>query len=256
MADKQLFRKAFDQLTEGDEPGTFEAIANAFDTVDSYGEVVKPGAVKMRGDAKPVLCYQHDWDHPIGVLDEVRDMAPGDPKLPAHLKEKGGIYVKGRFLIGEIDKAKEIYAIVKNGGAQELSIGYYLKSYEVNQEEGVTYLTEIDLVEVSIVLRGANPETALISLKSDQRMTLIEQINTARAAVSAIKNRLSDLAKLRAQEGRTISAQTLEAFELLKSDLADEPVQPPAPDPEPEPKEDFDAEKALALAALARTRKI
>ncbi len=98
------------------EDGTFEGYGSIFGNVDSYGEKVVPGAfveslAKHRREGTSVLMlWQHNPDEPIGVWDDLAEDAKG-------------LWGKGR-LIMEVQRAKEVYALLRAKAVRGLSIGY------------------------------------------------------------------------------------------------------------------------------------
>jgi HK97 family phage prohead protease len=138
------------------ENGEIAGYASVFNLVDGYGDVVVNGAFKKAiADfiigKKPKLLWQHDVNSPIGVIDEIHE-------------DNYGLFVKGRLLL-EIPKAKEVYFLLKNRAIDGLSIGYKIKNnYFRNNQQ---YLTDIDLLEISIVTFPACAEATVDEIKSN-----------------------------------------------------------------------------------------
>lgn len=130
--------------------GVIEGYASVFGNVDSYGEIVEPGAFanslvkNQRTGRKVKMLWQHDPHQPIGVWDD--------------LAEDGrGLWVKGRLFKDTVARAAEAYALLKEGGLDGLSIGYRtLRSEPKEGKPGVLSLKELDLLENSIVTFAAN----------------------------------------------------------------------------------------------------
>lgn len=151
------------QIKSVSDDGTFTGYASVFDVVDSYRDVVKKGAfeksiarLKGSGDKLPIL-WQHDSTKPIGTFEEIRE-------------DEYGLYVEGKLLIDDVVQAKEAYALLKAKAVRGLSIGYYLKQYEVDKDKEVWNLTEIDLFETSIVTFPANTDAKIVTVKSRLEM--------------------------------------------------------------------------------------
>jgi HK97 family phage prohead protease len=151
-------------LGDGESDGTFEAIVSVFGNVDSYGDRVEPGAFATTlQKGFPAVVWTHQWtEPPIGATLDAKETSEG-------------LYVKGRLFIEDNQRAREVYAAMKNLGGdgqpplREFSFAYDIVNagWEVVDEEEIFSLKELDLIEVGPCLRGANDQTRLIGVKSD-----------------------------------------------------------------------------------------
>lgn len=136
-----------------DAQGRFAGYASVFDVVDSQRDRVRAGA--FRGSLKrlgiPQLLWQHQWEHPIGVIEEV-------------FEDDRGLFVQGRLLMA-VEKAREAYALLKAGALRGLSIGYQVKQARRDADTGVRELLEIELFEISIVTMPANQAAQVTVVK-------------------------------------------------------------------------------------------
>lgn len=140
--------------------GEIEGYGAIFGNVDSYGEMIVPGAfsaslaqLAKKGAAKVKLLWQHDRTMPIGVWDEMSEDAKG-------------LKVKGRLLIDAVAQAREAHALLLEGALDGLSIGYIAEKVQQHPErEGVLQLTKIALKEVSIVTFAANDRARVEAVK-------------------------------------------------------------------------------------------
>lgn len=137
--------------------GVIEGYASAFGVVDSYNEVVEPGAftaslVDSRRKGRSVkMLWQHDPSHPIGVWEDIAEDAKG-------------LYVKGRILKDASTQAAEAYGLLKGGALDELSIGYRtVQTAPDDDRAGVLRLIKLDLREVSLVTFGALGRAARVT---------------------------------------------------------------------------------------------
>ncbi len=140
--------------------GEIEGYASIFGNVDSYGEIVEAGAFAdslvsaKRSGRKVKMLYQHDPHQPIGVWDDLAE----DGK---------GLWVKGRLLVDESPKAREVHGLLKAGALDGLSIGYRTLKAEPKQgKPGVISLLKLDLLENSIVTFAANDRARVEVVKS------------------------------------------------------------------------------------------
>ncbi len=136
------------------EEGKFKGYASVFGNMDSYREIVAPGAFKdhlavwkATGDPMPVL-WQHRAGEPIGGSDVLEEDAKG-------------LFTEGWLLKNEIPQAKIAHTLMKRRIVRGLSIGYYVRADSWDQKERILTLTKVDLVEYSVVTFPAN-EAALI----------------------------------------------------------------------------------------------
>ena len=149
-------------IKAGGEDGVIEGYASTFNVIDSYGDMVAPGAFKQsianlkKSKRGLKMLWQHDRDQPIGIWDEL-------------VEDEKGLRVVGRLLKDSVAKAAEAYALIKEGILDELSIGYReLESSPHPEQRGVTILKKLDLREVSPVTFGALGQAARIdTVKSD-----------------------------------------------------------------------------------------
>jgi HK97 family phage prohead protease len=139
--------------------GEFEGYLSVFNNVDSYGEMVMPGAFTgslvdgARKGRSVKLLWQHDTDRPIGVW---KDLA----------EDKKGLYAKGQLLIDDSVQAKEAYGLLKAGAVDGLSIGYrVIEAAPHPDKNNVLQLRKLDLMEGSIVTFPANDRAKVDSVK-------------------------------------------------------------------------------------------
>lgn len=139
--------------------GTFTGYGSVFGNVDSYGEIVVPGAfskslkeIRDSGDPLPML-WNHKSDEPIGGYTSLEEDARG-------------LKVSGFIMINEVARAREVHALMKRRVVKGLSIGYYTTNSSYNEKTGIRSLIELDLREVSPVTFPANVEAEVESVKS------------------------------------------------------------------------------------------
>lgn len=145
-----------------DETGTFRALVSVFGVVDSYDEEIMPGAftksLEQFGDDPIPILWNHQW----GAMDAHLASAKG-------IETDEGLEIEARFDMEDPASVKA-YRLLKSKRIKEFSIGGFEPSGGVRlvEKDGrdVWEIHEFELVEVSLVLRGANPETRLIDVKS------------------------------------------------------------------------------------------
>lgn len=129
----------------------FEGYASVFGVIDHHNDVVVKGAFKSSLDSKIKLLWQHDRSKPIGIVAKLYEDDFG-------LKIEGEI--NNRTAAG-----LEASELIKQKAIDGLSIGFAIKSSEYNQK-GQRVITDIDLLEVSIVTFPANRDAQIINLKA------------------------------------------------------------------------------------------
>jgi HK97 family phage prohead protease len=138
------------------EDGYFEGYASVFNFLDHHGDSVKRGAFKNSLSTRSVkglkMLWQHDQNKPIGIWEDAREDAYG-------------LYVKGRLLM-EVPQAQEAYAFLKAGVIEGLSIGYNPVCSYFDENKKVNFLTEVDLLEISLVTFAANEKAKVINVKN------------------------------------------------------------------------------------------
>jgi HK97 family phage prohead protease len=139
--------------------GTFKGYASVFGNVDSYGEIVDPGAfadslaqIKASGDPLPVL-WQHNSTQPIGGSDVLQE-------------DETGLLTEGFLLTDMIPLAKQAHALMKRRVVKGLSIGYYVERSSYNEKTGIRNLQQLSLQEYSIVTFPANTLATVESVKA------------------------------------------------------------------------------------------
>jgi hypothetical protein len=83
-------------------------------------------------------------------------------------EDEVGLYVVGKLLL-DVEKAREAYTLLKTKAVDNLSIGFRPKRSMRGRfgTRDVTYLHEVDLMEVSLVTFAANDEARILDVKSD-----------------------------------------------------------------------------------------
>jgi uncharacterized protein len=136
--------------------GAFEGYASLFGVEDQGRDVVMPGAFRAsldrRGAGEIRMLFQHDPAQPIGLWDDIREDARG-------------LHVRGR-LIEEVERARELLALMRAGALDGLSIGFRARRATRDARTGQRRLHEIDLWEISIVTFPMLPGARVNGVKS------------------------------------------------------------------------------------------
>ncbi len=148
---------SFDVKAVGDD-GSFNGYGSVFGVVDSYMEVVAPGAfteslaeLKAKGRPVPVL-WQHRSSEPIGAWSQLKE-------------DDHGLWGEGQILLEAGAMEKRAHAHMKARTVTGLSIGYWVRESSFDEKTGIRTLTKLDLVEISLVTFPANDDARVEAVK-------------------------------------------------------------------------------------------
>lgn len=166
------------QLTVTDE-GAIEGIAWPFGSPDRVGDVIEKGAFANALPPLPILASHVDGDA-VGVWDEITETDEG-------------LTVKGRLLVNEVARAKEIRALTREGALRGLSIGFKTIKALPRKGGGRT-ITKLELLEISVVAVACHPGARITSSKGNSMTaTTEEKINDP--AIEALTAKMTEIEK-------------------------------------------------------------
>lgn len=131
----------------------FSGYASKFGGVDSYNDTIAPGAYArtLVDRERPIRMR---WNH----------YGPVIGKWVALKEDADGLWVEGELTPGH-SVAQNVYASLKHGAIDGMSIGYYVKDSDF-KPEGIRVLKDIELIEISIVEEPADLGATVTDLKS------------------------------------------------------------------------------------------
>lgn len=152
-----------------DDAGAVEGLAWPFDTPDRVGDVIERGA--FAGVSLPLpMLFGHDMNDPVGAWTEATEAVDG-------------LRLKGRLLVDDVARAREVHSLVKAGAVRGLSIGFTTRK-SVPRRGGRTIFA-LDLLECSLVTVPMHPGARVTSAKSAvEALSLAEIINRATRAIA------------------------------------------------------------------------
>lgn len=177
--------RRFKAIDEG--KGEFEAVVAVFGNVDLAGDRIVKGAFadslkawEAKGRPIPVV-FSHMWQDLDAHIGEVIEAKETDE----------GLHIKGQLDM-EDSAAAKVFRLMKRGTLAEFSFAYDVVEEKV--QNGANELLKLDVIEVGPTLKGMNPETQLVSVKSDGTTRTAAATGTARkAAVSGSFEERRDL---------------------------------------------------------------
>lgn len=146
---------------------------------DSHGDVIAPGAFartiaehQAEGTA-PVMLWSHNAAEPIGRWTELRE-------------DQRGLFVRGVFNL-ETSRGKDAHAHVKGGDVSGLSIGFYTAPEGRRAgQQGESIITDVDLVEISVVARPAQRQARVTLASKRELVDLLHKSGLPRAAAQRL----------------------------------------------------------------------
>lgn len=135
--------------------GTFSGYASLFGEVDLGRDAIEPGAfaasIDKRGAGGVRMLFQHDPAEVIGRWTVLRE-------------DERGLYVEGK-LATDVERAREVLALMKAGALDGLSIGFRAVKTRADRKAGVRRILEADLWEISVVTFPMLPTARVSNVK-------------------------------------------------------------------------------------------
>lgn len=221
-----VISKSFSATAEStDVPGEFVALVSAFGVTDSQGDIVEAGAFTktlaewVLKDRPIPVVWSHDFKDPDSILGQYVESK----------ETEAGLLLRGKLDLDH-ERAARVYKLMKDRLIVEFSISGRVRDYEIIESDDEDSwwpsikIKDIDLWEAGPCFKGANPETELLSIKSDGRLTGSVRTIAKEGRVLAQKH-VTALKDAHAQLGDIIAAvETTQEPEESKSDTAPTPL--------------------------------
>nr|DAF20192.1 MAG TPA: major capsid protein [Caudoviricetes sp.] len=169
----EKFNKSVEMVLKKDteEKGIIEGQLITHSVIDSYGDYFDRQALdKVNKDETYFLLHMHEWSKELGTLKVYQD-EKGNLKFIAKLDlstdENGNAINKD---------AQKVYSMMKSGANYEMSVGGILKQREwgkIQTDKGevdARIIKEIEVIEGSVVLKGAVPGATVQTVKGDNNI--------------------------------------------------------------------------------------
>ena len=193
------------QIKAVSEDGLFSGYGSVFGVIDSYKEVVVPGAFAESLQGRmPSLLWQHRASEPIGVYTAMRE-------------DNVGLYLEGKLAI-KTNRGAEAYELMKMGAITGLSIGFVTREDSYDKVSGIRTLKKLDLWEVSLVTFPANDAARISGVKSIETITTLAEAEAYLRDAGGLSRReaVALVSRIKSLQGRSDSDE-LGSIEALKS---------------------------------------
>lgn len=151
--------------------GTFSGYGSVFGELDSYRDIMLPGAFTKSLQADFVaknrsvpMLWQHDARTPIGVYPTIQE-------------DKVGLFLEGQVNM-KVQQGREAHALMEQGALTGLSIGYNTITEEWDEENNLRKLHEVQLWEVSPVTFPAGDSARVASVKSIEDLATLSEVES------------------------------------------------------------------------------
>lgn len=174
-----------------DEEGTFTAVVSVWGNVDAYGDVMVKGAFTntlaewKSANGQIPFIWSHNINDPdsyVGVITDARETDEG-------------LEVDGKFDLDGPTSTKA-YNLLKSGRIKEFSFGFIARevAFATRDGEEVREVKDVELLEVSMTMIGANRATRVVAVKEaprdseDETTEVVFSIADLDNAIEAIKS--------------------------------------------------------------------
>lgn len=167
MMDRAVLEIKFDDTGDG---GQIEGLAWPFGSPDRMGDIIEKGAFSEAKMPMPML-FGHDQNDPVGVWEEATETADG-------------LRVKGRLLVDDLPRAREVRALVQSGAVRGISIGFVSRKSQ-RRSKGGRKISQLELLEASLVAIPMHPGAQVTSAKTAIRaLALAASLQRASAQIA------------------------------------------------------------------------
>lgn len=147
----------------------FEGYASTFGNADIVGDVFEKGAFEGASAGSTRMLLNHDHALVIGKWLDMKE-------------DNHGLWVHGELTPGH-SVAKDVYASLKHGAIDSMSVGFRINDSSENEKTGGRNIKSVDLIETSLVAVPANPMAGITEVRS-----AIEAINSLKEAEALLRD--------------------------------------------------------------------
>ena len=153
---------------------------------DRAGDIITADAWAKGVDnfrRNPVLLYQHKHDHCIGNVNKIQ-------------VDKKGIFVEAS-VSEAAEKNHGVQTLIKDGALKSFSVGFKVKDGKYNREDDTMMITDVELLEISVVSVPCNQDSLFSISKSfetdSERKSFLEQFEDKEQTKAHIKAGITDM---------------------------------------------------------------
>lgn len=217
-------QKTGPQYTKTISGRTVTGVFSVFGNVDSYGDVIHPGAfvnTMRQRQGKLVHLWQHDMSSPpIAKITGIRELSRAE--LPAAIRQEapeatGGAEVTREYL--DTPRGNEVLAVLKSGAPLQMSFAFNTVRYDFEERRSgdqVRNLRELELMETSDVLWGANAAT--LAVRRAGSGGDLDELHAR--ALTYLRSYVAASRQLGVKEGRVLSGESRKRIERAVEALA------------------------------------
>ena len=203
-----------------EDKGTVTALFAKLNVIDLDGDVTLPG---FFGDQETSILRAHN----------TRELAVGKGQI-SEVETNDGTYARfdGQFNLRMPEGISAFESVKFQGDRQEWSYGWLFEEggFTFGDHEGkrVRFLTPTgpageqpgsDVSEISPVVKGAGIGTRTLEIKSPTRRRFLDQIADTVETVRATATRAADVQTMRAEKGRNLGSDSVDALSELVTEL-------------------------------------
>ena len=181
-----------------EDKGRFAGYASVFGGIDSYGDTIEPGAFAATLENRE-RSVKMRWNHYGPIIGKWVKMEEDDY----------GLKVEGELTPGH-SVADDVRASLMHGAIDGLSIGFFPRGFR-EDERGRRTLTEIELVEISVVEEPADNMARVANIKSAiEQAESIKELESLLRDAAGFTRRDATLmvSRIKALAGRRSAAET------------------------------------------------
>lgn len=149
-----------DAESTGESTGEFTGYASVFGNIDSYGDIVEPGAFaneleKLNAGKIPVF-YGHDLVDPRNNIGRVVSAE----------EDETGLLVTCQLDTDGPSNGPIVYKLMQEDRLSTMSFGFSIDDYEYDYESDIRRIKKVTLYEVSVVPIPANSEAVVVDVRN------------------------------------------------------------------------------------------